>query len=490
MAISDLEYTAWLSSSSAYRCVLAEVAVNVGGVETTRYLSNTGYVTGGGDTPSNTSYRALIVGGIKLSESLSLESNPTLSYGEVELDNKDGKLDGWINDVWDNRVISVFYGDSRWAREDFRLIFKGVISGASSKRRNTINLMIKDSMQRLNTPMTDIKLGGSTNNKDKLLPLTFGECHNVSPLLTDAATHEYQVHNGAIEDIIEVRDNGAPVTVTKVLATGKFTLTSSPAGTITASVQGAKPTTYSNQTPELIKQIVTTYGTTDKLLTSDIDLTNFSDFAASNTSPVGVYLPDRTNVITACQQLAGSVGAQITMSREGELQLKRIDFPPSGTPTPITRSDIIEHQLDIDSVIEVSPAIKIGYCKNFTVQNNLQTVIPEEHKSLYEEEWLTTTAADNTVATKYKMLVDPVQKDTMLLTEANAITEANRRLGIVKQQRIVYKMTCISSMFPLQLGQAVTLTYPRFGLDSGVLGVVVGLEPDWLTARIVVKVMV
>mgnify|MGYP003440431262 CR=1 FL=1 len=490
MAISDLEYTNWLSTPSAFRCVLVEASVNSGGSEVVRYMSNVGYVTGASDSPANTPYRALIKGSIKLTETLSLESNATLSYGDIELDNTDGTLDSWIEDVWDNRNVSVFFGDMRWARSDFRLIFKGTFSGVSSKGRERINLILRDSLQRLNTPISDVKLGGSSTNKDRLIPLTFGECHNVSPLLTSAAGHEYQVHNGAVEDVIEVRDNGAPITVTKSLGAGKFTLAASPVGTITASVQGSKPSTYSNQIGELIKLLVKSYGTSEKLTDSDIDLTNFSDFAAANTAPVGLYLPDRTNLLDACQQLAGSVGAQVTMSRIGKLQLKRIDFPPAGTPRLISRSDIAEHKLEVDSVLDVVPAIRLGYCKNYTVENNLQTVIPEEHKSLYEQEWLTTTKSDSTVATKYKMLVEPVQKDTLLLTTATADTEAQRRLDIVKQQRTVYKMVCFTWMFELALGDAVTLKYPRFGLDSGELGVVVGLEPDWMNARITVKVMV
>lgn len=490
MAITDLEYTNWLSSSSAYRCILVEANVRSGGSEVTRYLSNKGYVTGASDTPANTSYRALIKGGVKLTESLSLTSAPTLSYGDIELDNTDGALDTWLSDIWDNRSVSVFYGDMRWSRSDFRLIFKGAFSGISSKSRTAINLVLMDSLQRLNTPVTDTKLGGSSTNKDKLIPLLFGECHNVSPLLTDSVTHEYQVHNGAIEDIIEVRDNGAPISVTKNLTTGKFNLTYSPVGTLTTSVQGSKPSTYSNKISDLIKLVVKNYGTTDKLVDADIDLTNFSNFDASNTAPVGIYVADKTNILSICQQLASSVGAQITMSRKGLLQLKRIDFPPSGTPILIGRSDIAEHKLEVDSVVDVVPSIKVGYCKNYTVESNLQTVIPEEHKSLYSEEWLTTTVSDSTVATNYKMLIDATQKDTQLLTTADATTEANRLLGIFKQQRVVYKMTCFANMLELSLGDTVTLKYPRFGLDAGVLGVVVGLEPDWMTARVTVKVMV
>ena len=491
MSISDSEYNNWLVSSYAVRCVLIEANVNVSGSETTRYLSNRKFVTGSGDTPSNKAYQSIICGGVKLTESLGLDSSATLSYGEIELDNLSGEFDSWLDDVWENRLVSVYYGDSSWNRSDFRLIFKGVFSGIQSRDRTKLNLMLRDSLQRLNSPVTDTKLGGSTVNKDRLIPLTFGECHNVSPLLTNPTTHEYQVHGGAIEGIIEVRDNGAPISVTTNVSTGKFTLTNSPVGTITASVQGSKPSSYSNQITEAIKTLVKSYGSAENRLTdSDIDLSNFSTFAAANTAPIGFYLSDRTNLLDACQQLANSVGAQVTMSRTGLLQLLRIDFPPAGTPTVVTKSDMIERQFNIDSREPVVASFQIGYCRNYTVENNLQTAIPEEHKSLYEQEWLTVTQTDSGVATKYKLLTEPVMKETLLQTTADATTEATRRLNISKVQRTVYKFTGTASLLNLTLGQAITVVHNRFGLSGGVTGVVVGLEPDWINARIGVKVMI
>jgi len=82
------------------------------------------------------------------------------------------------------------------------------------------------------------------------------------------------------------------------------------------------------------------------------------------------------------------------------------------------------------------------------------------------------------------------QKDTLLLTTSDANTEASRRLAITKEQRVIYKMQCLPSMFNLEIGQSVVLKHSRFGLSSGKTGVVVGLEPDWMNCKINVKVMV
>jgi len=195
-------------------------------------------------------------------------------------------------------------------------------------------------------------------------------------------------------------------------------------------------------------------------------------------------------LLEACQQVASSVGAQVMMSRLGKLQLKRIDFPAPTAAVEINSKHIVFKSLAVDSRIDVTPSVKIGYCKNWTVESNLQTAIPEEHKALYEQEWLTVTQNDSATATKYKLLTEPVQKDTLLLTTSDANAEASRRLAITKEQRVIYKMQCLPSMFNLEIGQSVILKHSRFGLSSGKTGVVVGLEPDWMNCKINVKVMV
>ena len=128
----------------------------------------------------------------------------------------------------------------------FGLMFDGIIEDLQARDRNVLNLVIRDKLQRLNTPVTETLLVAAPANKDRLIPVLLGECHNIEPLLTNPATLEYQVHGSAMEDFIEVRDNGVVVSVTESVSTGKFTLSAALKGTITCSAQGDKPSTYSN----------------------------------------------------------------------------------------------------------------------------------------------------------------------------------------------------------------------------------------------------
>ncbi len=491
--MTDADFLLWLKNQSAARVVLAEVVVNVSGVETTRYLSTGGYVTNASDTPASTSYEPIVTQGITFTEQLSLTGGASLSAGDISVYNYSGERDSWLNDVWDGRAVQVFIGDATWSRSDFRMIFNGTVAGLQSKDRGTLNISLRDKLGRLNYPLSDVKLGGATVNKDALLPLCFGEGHNISPLLSDPALLQYAVHGGAIENSVEIRDNGIPVSATVDNTTGRFVLNQASVGQITASVQGDKYSgVYSNTISSLVQRIVTGYGkASERFVTDDLDTTNLSAFETAHPQPVGLYVEGRENVLNACNSLASSVGAQVVMSRLGKMRLIQLAIPGTGTAIDIGPVQMLEKSLSIVERPEVVGTFKLGFNKNYTVESGLVTAIPEEHKRLFAEAWLTTTQTDSTVATKYKQDTAPVMIETALLRRTDADVEASRRLALWKVQRTVFQMTCTADMLLLlELGGAVTLTHDRFGLSGGVDGTVISLAPDWATGKVVVKVIV
>ncbi len=491
--MTDAAFLAWLQSATAIRVVLIEAAVNVGGTDITRYLSTKPYVTEAGDTPANTHYLPRASNGIQYTEAVSLSTEASLTQGDIELNNQDGALDSWLGDVWVGRPIQAFIGDPRWARSDFRLIFNGIVDDIHSKSREVVNLVLRDKLQRLNTSVSEAVLGGTTANQSACIPMTFGECHNVSPLLTNPATLEYQVHNGPIEGVIEVRDNGIPVACTVTASTGKFTLSASPAGQITASVQGDKPSggSYSNTISQLVQRIVQAFGkTSDQFGSGDLDAGNLAAFETAHPQPVGIYLQDRENVLSVIQRLAASVGAQVVMSRAGQLRLIQIALPPAGTPTVITEAQMVERTLQVVDRPTVSASVQIGFCQNWTVQAGLLTTIPAAHKDLFKTAWLTAIATDTAVQATYKLNAMPVQEDSCLLVRTDAAAEATRRLGIRKVARTIYQFEGTPDLLLLELGQAVTLVNHRFGLSGGITGMVVSLAPNWMTGHVTVGVLI
>lgn len=481
--MNEASFYEWLKSQGVKRCSLIEVDT-----DSPKFLSTVPYTTLPTDSIPNKPHLPIVDGSFAFTEKLSLDGNPSISVGDIELDNKDGMLDDWLNEVWVNRNIRVYIGDVSWKREDFFLVFNGVVADIGSRSRDKLNIMLRSKLDRLNTPVTESVPGGTTPNAERTLPLTFGECHNISPLLVDPANHVYQFHQGAAERVIEVRDNGVPVTFIPDLLNGKFTLTASPVGTITASVQGKTP--YTNTVAGIIKFLATGYGTPEERFTEDdIDQDNFNSFDLAHPQPVGVYLGDRANVLSVCLELAESVGAQLTVSNLGKLGLIKIEGFTSAENT-IDLDNYEYGSLNISSRSDVVAGIRLGYCRNWTVQETLDTGIPPENKDMFGQEWLTVNTRDGAVATSYKLYAEPPQTDTLLLRKTDAQSEASRRLDIWKSPHNIFSINGYAELLKLKLGQAVILKGSRWGLQDGKVGQVVSLESNWITGRVGVEVMI
>lgn len=509
----------WLEDKYANRIVLVECTVyNVSEAEEQTVLfSNGGYLTADGVSH----FAPLVMGGVTVSEKLNREGNVTMSVGDIAISNADGRFDAYLGDnyIWVNRPIVVYYGDPSWTVSSltelrsgsvFKIVFNGIISDIGSSQNDVINIKLRDKLERLNTPVTEQKIGdygvwaGGQQNQDQVTPLVFGEVHNITPTLVDPSMLEYRFSTGVNERLIEVRDNGIPLeAITANTAAGTFKLGAPSAGTITCSVQGIKNsidlstgsllTSYTNNIANLVALITTQYGanSNNRLTASDLDLPELLTFASSNTQPVGLYLGDRDNVLSVCQQLVSSIGGQLFMTREGKLRIVRFGTALSGVANvSITPADILENTLQISERISVTASTKLGFCKNWTVQTGLLTAIPEQHKEMYAQEWYTITAEDTSVKNRYKLDAEPAQKNTLLLKEVDASAEASRVNNLFKTPRTVYRFSGTPRLMSLVLGQAVTLTHPRFNLSTGKAGQVVGLNINWAAKSIEVEVLI
>lgn len=498
--MTPAQFNAWLDNPNAIRNVLVEATANVGGTDTTFYLSVLPYTSWASDTPSSQPYRAVLIkDDIQTDESISLGGRASMTVGEIGVDNTDGAFDTWLTYVWTNRPVKILFGDVTWARADYVTVFSGVSADIGNKSRDSVNLKIRDNLERLNAAITDHLLGGTGANQGAIVPLALGEVVNMTPLLIDPTALQYQVHDGAISGLIEIRDNGVPIAndtigwsaVIRDLAHGTFKLVNAPAGTITVSLQGDNAGGYTNTVAGLVKKVVKNYGAAgNRFVDSEIDLTNFSQFDSTHSQPVGVVVSSAVNTIAVIEQLAGALQAQLTTSRAGLLQLLQVDFS-SLTPTfSILPKHMEEHDITPASRELVQGAVLLSFCPNQTPQSALQTSLPPEAIALMALPYLTTKAEDATTKTLYKLTVEPTQEDTVLLKRTDATAEAQRRLNIRKVPRTTYQFTGYATLFQLVLGQAVTLTHPRFNLAAGATGLVVSMSTKWAAGRTTVGVMI
>lgn len=517
----------WYDDSRNKRCILVKVGVYSTGLaesigEKQKYLSNCGMNTEDGEI----AFIPLITGNLRFSENLSVDGGIAISYGDVEVINQDGSLDAWLDPdkyVWVNRPIEIYYGDPSSILNTiqdissvFDLVFSGVVSDVDSRSISTINIKVRDKMERLNTAVIEEVIGtygtwpSGQTNQDNVVPLILGEPHNFQPILIDPSQLEYYAGSGPIEQVTEIRDNGVPIFIVGSLTTGaiidnvtgKFKLTKPIVGDCTLSAQGLKKSInfstgavvdqYVNNIASIIAVLVTQYGKeSTRLNISELDLNNFLDFSSANEQYVGVYLNSRENVLTVCQNIASSVGAQIYFTRLGKLQILKYGVPTNDAPVSVGPEDILMNSLSISGRSTIVAAKKIGYCKNWNTQNNLTTSIPVEHKYMFGQEFWYKTSDDTTNSKElYKLNSEPPEKPTYLIDGAQANAEAVRLNNYFGQIRTTYKFTGFSRLLTLKLGQQITITHHRFGLQNGKSGQVVSLSPDWSSGRIEVEVVV
>jgi hypothetical protein len=445
MSVSDAEFTAWLAKPSARRCLLAEIRHSAG----TLYASNLGYISGPSDTPANIPYPAFLVGAPTLSESLLGDERS----GSLDLYN-DGTLDDELTRAYPGWPLSLYLGDPLWAKNDFRPVLAATVNDLSAPSLDKLSFGLRDRRERLKVAISAAKLAD-----DRAVPISLGQPFNIEPPLTNAAGLIYTVHNGAVNAISAVRDNGVAVSYTPNAGAGTFTLSAAPAGRITADVAG--PTTYGHDTAGLVEWLARAAGLGD----DDLDASNLAAFA--NTATVGWAGTGDQECWSAIKALAAAAGAAVTFTPDGKLQLYRLT-------EPATTAD---HELDADLIeagglkaATLEPpydSVALTYARNWAPQDadGLAGSVSAANRDLYSRASQTVTASNDLRATW--PLADQPTVDSFFVGATDAQAEADRRATLRATARRILTATALSPAWSWRLGQTVRVTHPRHGLSGG-----------------------
>lgn len=102
---------------------------------------------------------------------------------------------------------------------------------------------------------------------------------------------------------------------------------------------------------------------------------------------------------------------------------------------------------------------------------------PDARRQWLSKEYRTVESSDTTVKTIH-LLAESVSYDTLLTDKTAAQAEADRRLALRKVRRdyvaVKVKRSALSTL--PELGQVVSIKYPRYGYDSGKLFICIGME--------------
>lgn len=195
--------------------------------QVTLYFSATdeGMVTGPSDTPANKQFKPRV----KNPETFSIRREPQVwvwgptsvqgaAFAQLVLDNYDGAYNALLASDFRDSIVTIKLVQESMAlltgttMADALTVCTAIIDGVKANG-DEITITIKDTIARLdkqlpvryNPPFVD---DGAANNP---IPLTFGACRNVSPLVIDTPNRIFQLHDSNIPNVTLVADKAAPL---------------------------------------------------------------------------------------------------------------------------------------------------------------------------------------------------------------------------------------------------------------------------------------
>lgn len=435
--ITDTDYRRWLQdTASAEKCVLVELEHADGLLR----LASHPYQTLPTDTPPSVPYDDWLT---DLPELLSL-ADAGMSAGDLEFSCQ-GEATALMSLHWRGRPARVYLGANNWALADFRLIVSGLIEQVTRPSRDRIKVDFTDLGILLTRQVQTAKSGDIT------LPVCFGHVFNVAPVLLDAQTLEYAVHDGAVESVT-VRDNGVTVAITPNFSAGTFRLNQSVAGEITCEVVQS--------------------GKTASLLVDDVGRrvgvpsAGISHFPSPH-ALLGFYCNNGETYNDVLAALATSVGGVAGFDASGAVGV--VCLSQSGDAViNLTEDDIADGGIALKDELPELSKITVRYQRNTAVLRMLAGSVLDNTPALataLQTEW-SEVSQENASNHYPELWRQEMSIETLLTSKTDAAIELARFADWRFNRHFVYAITAFVSAVVIRKGDRVRLTHLAWGLDD------------------------
>lgn len=438
--------------------------------------------------------------------------------GFLELINTDGALDNALqNYAIDGREISVFYGPYMEPFDQFQIIAQ-LLGVRWEGGRERLRAVVRDRSYTLDKPVQEtfyLGTGGAEGGAElegKPKPLVYGEVLNISITLIDATNLVYQVHDGAIDSVVNIYDRGLSLTLDTAVGTGGdvanyaaliaaspaagnyitsvaeglIRLASSPAGLVTADIKG-------DDTGSVY--VDTIGGICQRVMSDRASLAsawiNGATWDALPSYSVGIYISpnDATTSEQLIDFLTGSIGASWGPSRAGVIRAYQPVLPET-QPT-----DLYLGEEDIIDMVPLSPPNPrwrqaVGYEKNWTIQRgeDLAGSVTDARRQFLKDEYRFESSTDLQIRTRHAESLNPPLLAGGLVASADAATVAADQMALHSLDRAEYEVHLKRIGFLADLAHVTNIIFGRFSLQSGKNFLVTSIKEDGERDRIILKV--
>lgn len=283
-----------------------------------------------------------------------------------------------------------------------------------------------------------------------------------------------------------------PGTFNYYAAGGYVRLGSTPDGLITADVTQGANAAARTAAQIWSAGILTKMG---KASGTDWNASDVTALDSANNDVCGLWIgTEELKASAALSRVAQSVGAWWGVDRKGIYRIKRLTDPSGETPDySFVASDIksptsIVPRQAMDQVPTYRTILR--YKPNYTIQNtDLAGGVSEARRGVLAQPFAEYVKTDTGVQTAHILAREGIY-ETLIDDASDAATEGDRLQTLRGTKKNVYAVPLGLDIDTVQidLGEYVELTLDRFGLDSGQVFAVIGIEPDGLRQTVTIEV--
>lgn len=429
-------------------------------------ISDDTYITESTDTPPNLAYSP-IIGGNGMPEfrrTLNdvFDGNASTGFGTITLSDD---ICNYSSTAGDGSAVMVLPRGSQvtvkvaaprnlFPLSDAVTLAVGTINrlGGDSDGNRTIEIIDSSAAVSAKPIVVSETVAGVTT----VTPQCWGYCRNIEPVLSDPGLLEYTVHNGAINDILAVYDDGVTLSgaqYVKDLSNGRFTLTGSPVGKITCDVEGGKVSgTWLSTTALIVGNLLDVAGI---LGTRSISLP---------TGIIGYYITSDTTLGRVLNDLTQGCAGYWLIDRLGVFTAAQYPLPASGTV--YDENSLIDGASWTESDRLYNP-VKYAYRRNWT--NYQAKPAATAAQSAFAASEGPTGEVSITPVAEYTYTDSPVLQ-TYFDSESDAETVAQRLRTLYSVPRKIIDTT-IPYSETMTLGSTMTILVDDLMLDGAVISV-------------------
>lgn len=300
-------------------------------------------------------------------------------------------------------------------------------------------------------------------------PLAWGKVRNAAPFLTTPASLIYTLHDGPIQAVDAVYDDGvliSPANYTVNLTNATVTLANTPAGQITCDFQGHKTGgTYLSSTEQIIGNLLDRAGFTTLTRT----------FTALPSGVIGLYLTQTTNLAEIITALMRGCAGYWFISNAGAF--KAAQFPIPGTPGDVYAENELLEEVSYSDDDRLHKEIRYAYQRNWT-QYQSRAGASTGQADFSPRQWYEGAAVDGAPLAEYVYQTSPIL-ETYFDTNGDASAAATRYLNIFRQPRTVLTGVVVPFLYTRELGDAITVEFDGLAFDGIVTGIASKFDGDY-----------